>query len=492
MNSGSCGVRYQMSIAHGHRNTFMPHQSLNAVYIFAITRQPTCEGMPKTMEYNSPCSVIRLDTVIEPNRICKSLKCVRKISTSCTALNRWENHIHRWNYLSSIMTFFKNFQRSIVQWYFAARLAVCFIAHREHGIRQIHVRPFKALKLPKPQSGIQRENNTVMQVLVRQFLGCIYQGFCLVGSQKTLTSICDRGNLDANSRVLTFENDCSLQLHKTGLSKGIADNTAILLYRGWSRSSRDQAINNSLNIFPHDGRKGLHADSWFNNLVEALLVSQPAPLGSFGFRHIKSFKEVLEGHTGGALFGGFLFSGGSFGDNFLPHFRKTLRSTTDFSVFFEFVQYVMGFFCVPLFGRPSHAFFDSATVFFIADGVITIWLPVTLFTGRVLVVTHSRILSFDFKFFHAPTMPPLLGEDKGYPGNITMLYHIEITIPRKLRELLNQIQGLVKVPSWEFESPLRHHKKASGLTEQSVGPFLLRGILLVLGQKNLVASIESK
>ena len=37
-----------------------------------------------------------------------------------------------------------------------------------------------------------------------------------------------------------------------------------------------------------------------------------------------------------------------------------------------------------------------------------------------------------------------------------------------------------------------HHKKASGLTEQSVGPFLLRGILLVLGQKNLVASIESK
>lgn len=135
MNSGSCGVRYQMSIAHGHRNTFMPHQSLNAVYIFAITRQPTCEGMPKTMEYNSPCSVIRLDTVIEPNRICKSLKCVRKISTSCTALNRWENHIHRWNYLSSIMTFFKNFQRSIVQWYFAARLAVCFIAHRTSNPR---------------------------------------------------------------------------------------------------------------------------------------------------------------------------------------------------------------------------------------------------------------------------------------------------------------------------------------------------------------------
>lgn len=29
----------------------------------------------------------------------------------------------------------------------------------------------------------------------------------------------------------------------------------------------------------------------------------------------------------------------------------------------------------------------------------------------------------------------------------------------------------MKVPSWEFESPLRHHKKASGLTEQSVGPF---------------------
>lgn len=73
-----------------------------------------------------------------------------------------------------------------------------------------------------------------------------------------------------------------------------------------------------------------------------------------------------------------------------------------------------------------------------------------------------------------------------------MSYHVEITTPGKPGELRNQIQGLVKVPSWEFESPLRHHKKASGLTEQSVGPFLLRGILLVLGQKNFVASIESK
>ena len=29
----------------------------------------------------------------------------------------------------------------------------------------------------------------------------------------------------------------------------------------------------------------------------------------------------------------------------------------------------------------------------------------------------------------------------------------------------------MKVPSWEFESPLRHHKKVNGLAEQSAGPF---------------------
>ena len=52
-----------------------------------------------------------------------------------------------------------------------------------------------------------------------------------------------------------------------------------------------------------------------------------------------------------------------------------------------------------------------------------------------------------------------------------MSYHVEITTPGKPGELRNQIQGLVKVPSWEFESPLRHHKKVNGLAEQSAGPF---------------------
>ena len=40
-----------------------------------------------------------------------------------------------------------------------------------------------------------------------------------------------------------------------------------------------------------------------------------------------------------------------------------------------------------------------------------------------------------------------------------MSYHVEITTPGKPGELRNQIQGLVLARAWEFESPLRHHKK---------------------------------
>ena len=51
---------------------------------------------------------------------------------------------------------------------------------------------------------------------------------------------------------------------------------------------------------------------------------------------------------------------------------------------------------------------------------------------------------------------------KGLPirnGMPNMNYPIEITIPGKSGELRNQIQGLVLAREWEFESPLRHHKK---------------------------------
>ena len=492
MYSRSCGIGYQMSIAHSHGDSSMPHQSLDAVYIFTITSQPACEGMPKTVKHDPSDSIIGHYAIVKSYGIHKSPK---RMGQACahTTIYNWRKDQTRWNFFFLLLpAFFENAKCSIVQRNFSPRLAVRFIAHREHSISHIHIRPFQSLKFSKPQSGIQRENNTVMQISVRQFFGSTYQGLRLIGSQKTLTRIFDGRDFDPSDRVLAGKNCRSRQFRETCQGKCIVNNTAVLFDGRRSRTSRNQAVNNSLNIFSHDGRKRLHADSGSNNFVKTLFVCEPASLGSFGFNHVNAFKEVLEGHIGDALFGCFLLGGSSLSGSFLPHFKEALRPNAGFSVLFDFIQHVMSFFCIPLFGRPSHAFLGSATVFFIAYGVVTIWLPVTLFTGRVLVVADSRVLCLDFKFFHAPTMPPLLGENKGAPGNIDMVYHTEIIIPRKLRELCNQIQGLVKVPSWEFESPLRHHKKASGLTEQSVGPFLLRGILLVLGQKNLVASIESK
>ena len=53
-----------------------------------------------------------------------------------------------------------------------------------------------------------------------------------------------------------------------------------------------------------------------------------------------------------------------------------------------------------------------------------------------------------------------------------MSYHVEITTPGKPGELRNQIQGLVGVPPWEFDSPLRH--QISRAAAKWLQPFIFR------------------
>ena len=106
----------------------------------------------------------------------------KKLVRDITALNRWENHNHRWNYLSSIAAF-QNFQHDVVQWYFAAR-RVCFIAHNEHGMRQIHVRPFKALKLPSRNPVFSERTIQSCQSWFGSFLAAFIKAFASLAVKK--------------------------------------------------------------------------------------------------------------------------------------------------------------------------------------------------------------------------------------------------------------------------------------------------------------------
>ena len=451
------GIGYQMSVAHGHGNGFMPHQSLDAVYIFAITGQPACKGVPKTVKYDSPGPVILLDAVIKADRI---RKCPERMGQACAHVaphyGRKDQSRSQFFFLL-LSAFLKNTQGRIVQRYLASRLAVRLIAHGEHGMNHIHIRPFQPLKLTKPQSSVQRKDNAVMQVYVGQLFGRVYQRFYFLGRQEPFAGILNRRNFDATDRILSCENSYAFQLREASLGERVIYDAAVLLDGRRGRPGFDQAVDDALNIFPRDGRQGLCTNGRFDDFIEALFVREPAPLGAFGFGHVVPFKKVLEGHAGDILFRGLFFGGSAFGSRLLPHFRKALRPGTGLFVFLDPGQNLMSLFCVPLLSGPSHPFFDGAAIFFIANGVVAVGLPVALLTGRVLVVTDSGVRCLDFWLFHAPTMPPLLGEIKGTQGNLTIVYPTEITTPRKSGELRNQIQGLVKVPSWEFESPLRHH-----------------------------------
>ena len=184
MDCGSGGIGYQMRIAHGHSNGSMPHQTLDTVYVFAITRQPASKGMPKAVKYDSPGPIILLDAVIKTNGVCKCPERMGQVCAHFTAYDRRKDQAHRRFLLFAFAALLKNFQCSIVQGHFASRLAVRFITHGEHGMNQVHIRPFKALKLTKAQASVQREDNAVVQVLVWQLLGSAHQSFCLLGSQK--------------------------------------------------------------------------------------------------------------------------------------------------------------------------------------------------------------------------------------------------------------------------------------------------------------------
>ena len=471
MDGGTGGIGYQMSIPHGHGNGFMPHQSLDAVYVFAIAGQPACKGMPEAMKYDTPGSVVQFDAVIEADGIRQRPERMGKVCTHVAADNRRKNQSGGCFFILLLAAFFKNAQSRVVQRHFTARLSMGLITHCEHGMNHVHVRPFQALKFAKPQAGVQRKDYAIMQVYAGQLLCGIDQGLYFLGSQESFTGISYGGNLDATNGILSCEDRCSVHFREAGLSESIIYDAAVLLDSRGGGTGLHQVINDSLNIFSRDDRQGFCANGRFDDFVEALLIGKPAPLGSLGFRHVVPLKEVLEGHMGNVFFRRFSLGGGTFGSGLFPHFGKALWPSTGLFVLFDSGQHLEGFFCVPLLRGPTHAFFDGAPIFFIADGVVAVGLPVALLAGRVLVVTDSGVRGLDFWLFHAPTMPPLLGENKGAPGNLTMTYPIEITIHRKSGEVRNQIQGLVKVPSWEFESPLRHHKKVNGLAEQSAGPF---------------------
>ena len=418
MDGGTGGIRYQMGIAHGHGNGSMPHQPLDAVYVFAIAGQPACKGMPKTVEYDAPGSVVQSNAVIDADGICKSSECMGQAGAHIAADNRRKNQSGEYFFVLLLAALFKDAQCRVVQRHFAARLSMGLITHGKHGMNHVHVRPFQTLKFAKPQAGVQRKNYAIMQVYAGQLLCGIDQGLYFLGSQESFTGISDGGNLDAANGILPCENRCSIHFREAGLSESIIYDASVLLDSRGGGTGLHQVINDSLNIFPRDDRQGFCANGRFDDFVEALLVGKPAPLGSLGFRHIVPFKEVLEGHMGNVFFRLLSLGGGTFGSGLFPHFVKALRPSAGLFVLFDSGQHLEGFFCVPLLRGPAHAFFDCTAIFFIADGVVAVGLPVALLAGRVLVVADSGVLGLDFWLFHAPTMPPLLGENKGTPGNL--------------------------------------------------------------------------
>jgi hypothetical protein len=79
---------------------------------------------------------------------------------------------------------------------------------------------------------------------------------------------------------------------------------------------------------------------------------------------------------------------------------------------------------------------------------------------------NAGVLGFAFCLSHSgPNIAPNFGKVKGVLGKVAISQLIEIIELEKLRKPYFRFQGLVGVPPWEFESPLRHQNKIKGLAQ---------------------------
>ena len=456
MNCLSRGIRYQMGIPHGHGNGFMPHQPLDAVYVSAANGQPTGKGVSEAVKNDTAGSVVRFEPIIEAEAVNKVSEGMCEVTARKLAQNRGKNESDVALFANSPARL-ENGQRPIVQRHFAAGLSVCFITHGQHRMGHVNVWPLHPAKLAQAKAGIQRQDDAVVHITVRELFGCSNKIFGFLGREKALTGIADFGHLDAQDWGRATEDFMAMQFCLAGQVIEVAEDATILLDSGRCSARAYQRVNDRLDVVTRDRTQRPCAEGRFEHLIEALLISEPTSLGAFSIGEIILLKKVLQKHIGCMLFSRLLFSRRTLFGGILPHFCKAKRPLSCFLVFFYLGQDLVCFFRIPALSGPSHGFFYGAAILHVADGEEAICLAIALLPGGMLVIAHTGVLCLDLLPSHAPNMPPVLGVVKGSQGNDVPYKHVDFIAQGKSGESFKQIQGLVLAREWEFESPLRHH-----------------------------------
>jgi len=461
VNCLSRGIRYQMGIPHGHGDGFMPHQPLDAVYVGTADGQPTGKGMSEAVKNDAAGSVVRFEPVIEAEAVNKVSEGMCEVTARKLAQNRGENESDISLFASSPARL-ENGQRRIVQRHFAAGLSVCFITHGQHRMGHVHVWPLHSAELAQAKAGIQRQDDTVVHITVRELFGCSNKIFGFLGREKALTGIANFGHLDAQDWGRGTEDFMAMQFCLAGQVIEVAEDATILLDSGRRSARVYQRVNDRLDVVTRDRAQGPRAEGLSEHLIEALLIREPASLGALCIGEIVLLKKILQKHIGCMLFSRLLLSRRTLLGGILPHLCKAKRPLSCFLVFFYLGQDFVCFFCIPAFSAPSHGFFHGAAILHVADGEEAIRLAIALLPSGMLVIAHTGVLCLDLLPSHAPNMPPVLGGVKGSQGNDTPRKHVDFIAQGKSGESSKQIQGLVLAREWEFESPLRHHQKCKG------------------------------
>ena len=217
-----------------------------------------------------------------------------------------------------------------------------------------------------------------------------------------------------------------------------------------------------------DRAQGYLAKGRADGLDEALCIGFPASFLALGSRHVVSAEKLLQGHFCGFFV--LLLPGFSLALLFrlLTLFGQALRAFSRANALAQPRKHLVGFFRAPAFGRPSDALFLARTVDIVADGKVSVGLPVPGAPRGMLVIAHIWVCAADPLDGHfSPLMLPYLCVAGGSCGKLITTQILVFSTHGKSGDSAYRVQGLVPVREWEFESPLRHQKKIKRLAKSS-------------------------
>ena len=423
MYGSSRSVRDQVGIAHGHGDSLVSHQRLDAIDVRSSQGQPRSKSVSQGMENNLVPGVVDMsvksksddqfgESMRQGTALLSSLgwrqdqaagsetyyigHAVRDSCCSGQALPKHRFHV--------------GIDEDLTAWFPAL-----LFPHGDDTVGEVDIYPFKAQNFAKTHAGVQRQDHCSVQVRLPRGLSCLDQSIGLFIREKALPGVFGFGKSHAFKWTHSGKENHSLNFSCPGHVECTPQDGHVVQGRRFRSATLAQGVQESPNIIPGDSCQGQVAKVRYDFANSAVIIP-PSALISFGLRHIVVGEEVGNRHALHAQTASFQGLDLALGVAFGPQAGKALGAGAGLDVLFNAREYAVRFLRVPAFGAPAEPLLAVFVIDGVADGEVAIRLTVMSAAG-MLPKPDARIWGTVPTRFHGPGIVPEQIPVKGFPGN---------------------------------------------------------------------------